>query len=239
LTEEVNKEDPPTDEEISEYYEENKDGFVSPAAVSASHILMNDPEHTATTRAAIEAVLEKAKAGEDFAELAKQYSEDGTAVSGGALGTFAQDGTMVAEFEDAAFELEPGEISDIVESEYGFHIIKVFERQDEQQLTLEESKEDITEALQSEHLYNMIEELKDTFTIEYLVDVDPETGEPPLEMDVEDEDDELLLEEDDADFEDDELILEDDESDGSDDELILEEDDAEEDDETDADASDD
>lgn len=86
--------------------------------VSASHILVED-------EAMAKVVLEKVKAGEDFAELAAEYSKDpGSAANGGSLGYFPR-GVMVPEFEEVAFSLEIGEVSDIVESQFGYHIIKI------------------------------------------------------------------------------------------------------------------
>ncbi len=95
--------------------------------VNASHILfeVKDPAKDAEIKAKAEAVLKRAKAGEDFAELAKQFSDDpGSKLQGGNLGSFPR-GRMVKEFEDAAFSLKPGEISDLVRSQFGYHIIKV------------------------------------------------------------------------------------------------------------------
>ena len=86
--------------------------------VNASHILVEDDANA-------KIVLEKVKAGEDFAELASEYSKDpGSAANGGSLGYFPR-GVMVPEFEEVAFSLGVGEISDIVESQFGYHIIKV------------------------------------------------------------------------------------------------------------------
>lgn len=86
--------------------------------VSASHILVNDD-------ATLEIINQKIEAGEDFAELATEYSEDpGSASNGGSLGYFSR-GKMVPEFEEVAFNLEVGEVSEPVQSQFGFHIIKV------------------------------------------------------------------------------------------------------------------
>jgi peptidyl-prolyl cis-trans isomerase D len=95
--------------------------------VEASHILfsVSDPSKEAEVKAKAEAILKRAKAGEDFGELARKYSEDtGSATQGGNLGAFPK-GRMVPEFEQVAFSMKPGEISDLVRSQFGFHIIKV------------------------------------------------------------------------------------------------------------------
>jgi peptidyl-prolyl cis-trans isomerase D len=95
--------------------------------VEANHILfkVDDPAKEGEIKAKAEDVLKRAKAGEDFAELAKKHSEDpASATQGGSLGTFGR-GRMVKEFEDVAFSLKPGEISGVVRSQFGFHIIKV------------------------------------------------------------------------------------------------------------------
>lgn len=120
----------PTDEDLRKEYDKDK-------LATVRHILlrttgMND-EQKAEVRKKMEDILKRARAGEDFAELAKQYSEDpGSKENGGLYSDFPR-GRMVKPFEDAAFNLPVGEISDIVETSYGYHIIKVIERKKEDQ----------------------------------------------------------------------------------------------------------
>ncbi len=116
-----------TDQEIIEEWNREQKGEL----VEASHILfaVNDPSTEAQVRAKAEAVLNRIRAGEDFAELARVNSEDpGSAQQGGYLGSFPR-GQMVREFEDAAFSLPPGQVSGLVKTQYGFHIIKVLKRE--------------------------------------------------------------------------------------------------------------
>lgn len=115
--------------------------------VEAAHILfkVDNPSTEAEIRSKAESILKRAKAGEDFAELAKKYSEDTESASqGGYLGAF-QRGQMIKEFENAAFALKPGEISGLVQSQYGFHIIKVLKHETP---TLESSKPALILAIQ-------------------------------------------------------------------------------------------
>lgn len=97
--------------------------------VHARHILfaVNDPKDDEKVKKQAEAVLARAKKGEDFAALAKQFGSDGTKDAGGDLGWFSR-GDMVKAFEDAAFALEPNQVSDLVKTEFGYHIIRVDEK---------------------------------------------------------------------------------------------------------------
>ena len=118
-----------TDEEIQRYYDRHMADYDVAEQVKASHILIRVPSDAddATReqkRALAEKILADAKAGKDFAEMARTLSDDaGTAEKGGSLGYFGH-GTMVAAFEQAAFTLQPGDFSDVVETPFGFHIIK-------------------------------------------------------------------------------------------------------------------
>ena len=128
-----------TEEDMQTYFEENQDQFNQTEQVRASHILVED-------EATAQEVLDKINAGEDFAELAKEYSTDGSAENGGDLGFFGK-GDMVAEFEDAAWALEMDEVSGIVKTEYGYHIIKKTDYQAAEEAKFEDHKDEIEDAL--------------------------------------------------------------------------------------------
>ncbi len=119
-----------SDREVERYYEQNMFRYETEDQVGASHILFKTgpDQDEEEVRKKAEAVLAQAKAGADFAELARQNSEDTSAENGGDLGLFGR-GQMVPEFENAAFALQEGEVSDLVRSTYGFHIIKLNSRQ--------------------------------------------------------------------------------------------------------------
>lgn len=134
-----------TDEEISTYFEENKDKLGQPEQVEASHILVDD-EATAKD------VKKQLDEGGDFAALAAEYSTDTTTKGdGGKLGYFGR-GEMVDEFENTAFGMAVNQISDPVKTSYGYHIIKVTGKKEAKEATLEESKAEIQEAIKSEKL---------------------------------------------------------------------------------------
>lgn len=132
-----------------EDYKANPERYIRPERVSAAHILIKTDSRSDEEAAELAQDLHaRALAGEDFAELAKAFSEDGSASKGGELGFF-QRGKMVRPFEDAAFALtSPGDMSDPVQSQFGYHIIVLRDRKPEGAIPFEEVKEQIIDGLQ-------------------------------------------------------------------------------------------
>jgi peptidyl-prolyl cis-trans isomerase C len=121
-----------TDEEVKKYYDENADAFEHDVQVHAAHILIKvspfaDDEIRKLAKKRIRAIQKKIQAGEDFAQLAKTYSEGPSKVNGGDLGYFSG-AQMAPAFATAALSLKPGEVSDVVTTQFGYHLIKVYER---------------------------------------------------------------------------------------------------------------
>jgi peptidyl-prolyl cis-trans isomerase C len=140
-----------SDAAVHEFYVDNPVRFQLPEAVKARHILLKlaqgaDEESRGAVQAQAQEILQRLLAGEDFAAVAKETSEDSSAAQGGDLGYFPR-GKMVKPFEDAVFALQPGEMSGIVESPFGLHIIKVDDRQEAQTVAEEAAKERITQHL--------------------------------------------------------------------------------------------
>ena len=154
----------PTAEEMQDYYRDNRSEFQVQEQVQASHILFKtageSPESVQKIRQKAEKVLEEAKAGKDFARLAQRHSEDGSAANGGDLGFFGR-GRMVPEFERAAFGLDKGEISNLVTTQFGFHIIKVLEKQVARTQAFEEVESLIKSSITSEKAESAARDLAD------------------------------------------------------------------------------
>lgn len=152
-----------TDREVERYYNQNLFMYETQEQVAASHILFKTgpDKDEGEVRSQAEAVLARAKAGEDFAELAREFSEDTSAEEGGDLGFFGR-GQMVPEFEQAAFSLAEGEISDLVQTTYGFHIIKKTGSQPAFIRPLEDVKEEIRGTIAQEKAREEMEKAVDS-----------------------------------------------------------------------------
>ena len=138
-------------QDVERSYNENIQQYTTPEQIRASHVLLKtEGKNEADVRKQAEDILAKARAGADFAQLATKLSEDeASAKQGGDLDYFGR-GRMVREFEDAAFALQPGQISDIVKTQYGFHVIKVVDRKAGATRTLDEVRPQIVEQLKWE-----------------------------------------------------------------------------------------
>jgi len=134
--------------DIERTYNNNIEQYSTPEQVRASHILLKtEGKDDAAVKAKAEEVLKQARAGADFAELAKKYSEDeASQKNGGDLDYFGR-GRMVPEFDQAAFSLEPGKISDLVKTQYGYHIIKVVDKKPATTRPLAEVRQQIQDQL--------------------------------------------------------------------------------------------
>jgi len=138
-------------EEVRKFYDENPEQFTEPFQFRSSHILVTleegaGEEEKRAAREKIEEVQRRLEAGEEFSELARQMSEGPSAENGGDL-NYAPKGSFVPEFEEAALELEVGEVSDIVETQFGYHIIKLTDIKEEQKAPFEQIRDRIEEYL--------------------------------------------------------------------------------------------
>jgi peptidyl-prolyl cis-trans isomerase C len=164
-----------SDEEVKKVYDDRPELFERPEQVHARHILFTVEEGAdeitdAAARSNAEQARQRAVAGEDFAELAKELSQGPSAPRGGDLGFFSKD-RMVPQFAQAAFALQPGEISGVVKTQFGYHVIKVEERRDSEKVSFEEAEPQIREMLVSqktaEATASLVETLGESANIQF------------------------------------------------------------------------
>ena len=150
-----------TDDEIKKFYEDNKDVFKENESANASHILVAEEDKA-------NEIYKKVKNGEDFASLAKEFSTCPSKEKGGELGTFTR-GQMVKEFEDAVFNNEVGAITEPVKTQFGYHIIKINDKNEGRDLAFDEVKDKIATQVRRQKeqaLYNeKITELKEKYQV--------------------------------------------------------------------------
>lgn len=156
---EVREKIPVTPQQVQKYYDENPKRFEQPEAVRAAHILLATrnlatnaelaPEQQKAQLDLANALLKRARAGEDFSKLAKEFSQDPGSKDRGGEYTFPR-GQMAMEFETAAFGMRAGQISDVVTTKFGYHVIKVLERITANKVEFGKVKDRIREALQQE-----------------------------------------------------------------------------------------
>ncbi len=147
---------PATDQQVKDFYDKNQDRFRQPDLVRARHILLRvaptatDAEKEAK-KAQIQALQVRVKKGEDFAALAKQFSEDpGSGANGGDLGFFPR-GAMVPEFDTAAFSLETNQVSDVITTQFGYHVLQVTEKKAARVLPFDEVKDRLAEQMKRQN----------------------------------------------------------------------------------------
>ncbi|MBP1751669.1 MAG: peptidylprolyl isomerase [Geobacteraceae bacterium] len=166
-----------SDDEMKKFYDQNKDKFKSGEQVKASHILVK-------SESSAQDILSQLKKGASFEELARKNSADASAAKGGDLGWFSK-GTMVPEFDKVAFGLKDGELSNVVKTPYGFHIIKVTGKRAAGVRSFDEVKDQIKAAMmpakQQEVLQQLKESLKKNAKISIKEDVLNEVGGSPAE----------------------------------------------------------
>ena len=166
-----------SEKESRAHYDSNLESFKKPEQVRASHILIKvdpgaDEAKKAEARTKIESLQAKLKNGEDFGALAKEYSEGPSGPKGGDLGFFGR-GQMVKPFEETAFTMKPGQVSGMVETRFGYHLIMVTERTPESTLSYEEVKDRLEQYLKQqkvqEEIAAYVENLKSKAKIERFV----------------------------------------------------------------------
>lgn len=176
-----------TEADVTAYYEKSKSKYEVKEQVRASHILIKleqsaTPEQVKAALDKATTAAERARKGEDFAALAKTLSEGPTAPRGGDLGLFGR-GRMVKEFDDAVFAMKVGEVSNPVRTRFGWHVIKLMERQEARTRPLSEVKENIQRMLESrserQARADMIERLRAQSKVEIYLPEEPEEAPKP------------------------------------------------------------
>ncbi len=156
-----------SDDDAKKYYDANKDKFKEPEKIKVSHILVDN-------EADAKDILAKLKAGADFAALAKEKSKDPSKDKGGELGYLSK-GQTIPEFEQVAFALQPGQISDVVKTQFGYHIIKVTEKEPEKAIAYDDVKDRLKQMLladkQKERFEALLKDLRDKNKVTVYKDV--------------------------------------------------------------------
>jgi len=151
-----------TEAEAKAFYDGHPEYFTEPETIRASGILIktdvkSDAAKKEEARKKMEDIQKRVQKGEDFAILAKDFSQDASAAQGGDLGTIPR-GRMPKALDDAAFSLKPGEVSNVLETELGFHLIKVHEKKPERVVPLKDVEEKIRQHLSNQKLKQMVDE---------------------------------------------------------------------------------
>nr|WP_226997509.1 peptidylprolyl isomerase [Sedimentisphaera salicampi] len=188
------------DKEVKEYFNSNKEKLASPEQVKASHILIKaeSDEDKQAAKEKTEELLKKINDGADFAAIAKENSDCPSSERGGDLGFFSR-GRMVGAFEDAAFALDVGEMSDVVETKFGYHIILVTDKKEAKEAVFEDQKNEIREQLVNQKMGKAADKIRENMmqaaTIRYSDVFKPEEKEAKKQAEKQAEGTELKIEE--------------------------------------------
>jgi peptidyl-prolyl cis-trans isomerase D len=157
-----------TDADLQRMYAQNQEAFRTPERVKARHILLKtEGKQDAAVKAKAESLLKQIKGGADFAKLAKENSEDngggtgGSAANGGDLGDWITHGQMVPEFDKAIFSLKVGETSDLVKTQYGYHIVQTLARQDAGIRSFAEVKGELAAQWKKQRVNDLMQQVSD------------------------------------------------------------------------------
>ena len=166
VNEQMNRNVIVSDEESRQYYDAHPETFIEPEQVSASHILVkvekdDGDAKKVVAKEKITLLQRRLKEGEDFAQLARENSDCPSSANGGDLGTFKK-GEMVKEFDDAAFALAPGKVSDIVETQFGYHLIKVTDKKEAGTIPYDTVKNDLQNFLKRQKLQMEVSSMLET-----------------------------------------------------------------------------
>lgn len=164
----------PTDADLLNLYNQNKDAFRTPERLRVQHILLKTtgkpPADEPKIKAKAEDLLKQIRAGANFAELAKKNSEDDSSAKNaknpGELLDWVTRGQTVKEFEDSAFSLKPGQVGDLVKTQYGYHIIKVLAHEDAHLRTFDEAKSDLTAQWKKQRVNDVMQNVSDKAQVE-------------------------------------------------------------------------
>jgi peptidyl-prolyl cis-trans isomerase C len=164
-----------TDKDLEDYYDKNREKFKEPEAVRLRYVYVkinpSEPDGKKKAKERVKEAYSKIKSGSDFAQIAQTYSNDMSRIKGGDVG-FVHRGTMPQEIEKAAFSLKAGQVSEILETDIGYHIIKVEEKRASRHVQFKEIKDklrkELTESMQKERLESLIKRLRENAKIQYV-----------------------------------------------------------------------
>ena len=161
------------EKEVKDFYVSQPDSFKEPEQVRAMHILIKvdpgaDEPKKAEARKKLKGIQNRLRKGEDFEALAKEYSEGPSAAKGGDLGYFSK-GQMVKPFDEVAFGLSPGKVSDIVETRFGYHLIKVVDKKPEKVIAFAEVEEKLQQYIKRQKIQGKVNRYIKDLRNEFLI----------------------------------------------------------------------